>query len=183
MNKSSLTLLACIFPLLSSADPVVTISCDIPKGTSMEYGESSSARVQSAMDKKPVPKPSLIVAKGDGYEERPTFTVNSTKKRLFVTWAESEDELKQRQQAKKVGIPHCCSPNPKSAAEIVMFTPDNISAIEITPPYVVTVYSFFPKLGTMFVSDQGTDVFGKNSSQHAFFATCTYSWGNPKSVP
>jgi len=183
MKKFSLTLLACVFPLLSVADPVVTISCDTPKGSSMEYGESSYARVQSAIDKKPVPKSGLVVNKADGYEERPTFIINSTKKKLIVTWAESEDELNQRKQAKEVGVPYCCSPNPTSEAGVVIFTPDHISAIGITPPYVITVYSFFPKLGTMFVTDQGTDVFGKNSSQHSFFATCTYSWGNPKLVP
>jgi hypothetical protein len=87
MKKFSLTLLACVFPLLSVADPVVTISCDIPKGSSMEYGESSYDRVQSGIDKKPVPKPHLIVHKSDGYEEKTTFIINSTKKKLIVTWA------------------------------------------------------------------------------------------------
>ena len=183
MKKFSLTLLACVFPLLSVADPVVTISCDIPKGSSMEYGESSFDRVQSAIDKKPLPKPHLIANKADGYDERPTFIVDATKRKLLVTWAESEDDLKLRKQAKEVGIPYCCSPNPTSEAEVVIFTADNISAIRVTPPYVITMYSFFPKLGAMFVTDQGTDVFGKNSSQHSFFATCTYFWGNHRMMP
>lgn len=146
MKKFSLTLLVCLFPLLSVANPVVTISCDIPKGSSMEYGESSYARVQSAIDKKPVPKPGLVVNKADGYEERPTFLIDSTKKKLIVTWAESDVELQQRKQAKELGVPYCCSPNPTSEAGVVIFTPDHISAIEITPPHVVTVFRFSQNL-------------------------------------
>lgn len=169
MKKFSLTLLACVFPLLSIAAPVVTISCDIPKGSSMEYGESSYDRVKSAIDKKPVPKPRLIVNKADGYTERPTFIILPTKKKLIVTWE------------KELGSPSGLT-NPTSEAEVVIFTPDHISAIDILPPFVVTMYSFFPKLGTMFVTEQGTDVLGKNSSQRSFFATCTYTWGNRKSI-
>lgn len=178
MKQCQVFLLVCLVSTFSLAEPLVTISCDTPKGSRMEYGESSFDRVQSAIDKKPVPKPRLIGPNADGYDERPTFTIDSTKKKLLVTWAESADELERRKQAKEVGVPYCCSPNPTSEAKIVIFVSDHISALEATPPFAITMYSFFPKLGTVFITTQGLDVFRKNSIQQSFFAACNFSWSN-----
>jgi hypothetical protein len=180
MKKIGLNFLVCLYPLSSLANPFATISCDTPKGSSMEYGVSSYARIQSIIDKKTIPEPSLVVIKDDGYEEKPTFTISSEKKKLIVTWSESEGDLIKRKKAKEKGVPYCCSVNQSSEAEVVIFTPDHITAIEIGSPNFITSYSFFPKLGTMFINNQGIDAFGKNSHQHSFFATCKYYWSKLK---
>lgn len=178
MKQFRVFLLVCLAPSLSFAAPLVTILCDIPKGSQTEYGVSSFERVQAKMDNKPLPKSHLKGPKVSGYEEKPTFIVDSGKKELAVIWSESATELNQKKKAKELGMPYCCSPNPISEAKIVTFTPDHISAIEITQPQAVTMYSFFPKLGTAFITSQGIDVFGMNASQGSFFSTCEFSWNN-----
>ena len=163
-------------PSISLAAPLVTISCDTPKGSRMEYGVSSPERVQAEIGKNPAPKPHLKGPMADGYLTRPTFIVDSTKKKLTVIWSESEADLKQKEESKKLGVPYCCSPPPATDAEVAIFTPDQISALQITVPNDVTVYSFFPKLGTAFITSQGIDAWKKNADVLSFFATCEFSW-------
>jgi hypothetical protein len=60
-----------------------------------------------------------------------------------------------------------------------MFFKQQISAIEVAP-WSVTTYSFFPTLGTAFISQQSMGLGLKNSTQLATFAHCEFSWTNPK---
>jgi hypothetical protein len=48
-------------------------------------------------------------------------------------------------------------------ATVVLFTDDQISAIEVSPWSIMT-YSFFPKLGTAFIGQQGCGA--RNKSKH-----------------
>lgn len=176
MNQFGVFVLASLFPLLSLAEPLVTISCHEPKGSRMEYGVSAREHVQAEKDKKPEPRPHLKGPTEDGYVENPTFIIDSDKKKLTVVWAESAPDAELRKKAKELGVPYCCSPPPAADANIVMFTSDQISALQVNPPNAVTAYSFFPKLGTAFFTTQEHELSGKNSTQMSVFSACEFSW-------
>ena len=57
-----------------------------------------------------------------------------------------------------------------------MFMPDQISALQVAPPNAVTMYSFFPKIGTAFFSTQASELSGKNTKQMSVFSACDFSW-------
>ncbi|MBI1174787.1 MAG: hypothetical protein GC139_05920 [Sideroxydans sp.] len=180
MNQFRAFLLACLVPSFVVAEPLLTISCDTPKGSRMAYGVSIPERVEAEINKKPVPKAHLKGPIADGYLARPTFVVDSAKKKLTVVWSESASDLEQKKKSKELGVPYCCSPPPATSAEIIMFTPEQISALQVTAPYTATVYSFFPKLGTAFITTQGTDLGMNNSEQMSLFSTCEFSWNRPR---
>lgn len=145
----------------------------------MEYGASLHERARAEIDKKPESKPQLRGPIKNGYDMKPTFVVDSDRKRVTVTWAESEADAKARQYAKAKKLPY---PSLLSATEatIILFTSDHIAAIQVHSPTGVTVYSFFPKLGTAFITTQGNQPSGKDTQQSAFFATCSYSWSGSR---
>jgi hypothetical protein len=64
----------------------------------------------------------------------------------------------------------------------VLFTDDQISAIEVDPWSIMT-YSFFPMLGTAFIGQQAAELGTKNTAELATFAHCQFSWANPKDDP
>src|SRR5690349_20324607 len=150
-------------PVLSLAEPIVTISCEAPKGFRMEYGASARERVQAENDHRPEPKPHLKGPMKDAYTSIRTFIVDSGRKRLTIVWSESAADAEHRQRSKELNVPYCCPPPPATDAEIVLFTPDHIAAFQVTSPTGVNLYSFFPKLGTAFVTSQGHEPSGKNT--------------------
>ncbi|MBI3902551.1 MAG: hypothetical protein HY306_06355 [Nitrosomonadales bacterium] len=178
MNQLYIFIIASLITTLSFAEPLVIITCHEPMGSSMEYGVSSFERVQAAIDKKQKPtKSHFKEAIKNGYERKPTFIIGSDKKKATIVWAESAEEAKQRELAKSVNVPYCCSPSPATDANIVMFTPDQISALQVDTG-IVTLYSFFPKLGTVFIASQYTEPSGKNSTQLSTFAECEFAWNS-----
>src|SRR5690349_5415888 len=142
MNRTRAVLVAYLVPVLSLAEPIVTISCDAPKGFRMEYGASARERVQAENDHRPEPKPHFKGPVKDGYKHIPTFIVDSGRKKLTVVWSESAADAEDRQRAKELNVPYCCSPPAATEAEIVLFTPDQIAALQLTSPNGVNLYSF-----------------------------------------
>lgn len=179
MRRFGLILVASLSASPSSGEPLLTIACDEPKGTRMEYGASVQERVRAEIDKKTEPKPQLRGPTKDGYDMRPTFVVDSGKKKLTVTWAESAHDAKLRKDLKAANLPAPSLP-PATEAKIVLFSPDHISALEVISPNAVTVYSFFPKLGSTFFTTQAHELSGKDTRQMSVFSVCQFSWSNSR---
>ncbi|MGB8598259.1 MAG: hypothetical protein WCD07_12840 [Burkholderiales bacterium] len=177
--RFGLLVIAGLFWTPCLAEPLVTIACHEPKGSRMEYGASARERVRAEIDKKSEPKPQLRGPTKDGYDMNPTFVVDSGKKKLTVTWSESASDVKLRKQLKAANLPAPSLP-PTVEADIVLFEPDQISALQVTPPNAVTMYSFFPKLGTAFFTTQAHELSGKNSQQMSVFSACEFSWNRPR---
>ena len=185
----SLILLVVVFllPSIATAHPLLTISCDIPKGSSLEYGVSIPELAQIEGTSAPAPKPHLKGPKANGYTSRPTFVVDSNKKLLTITWSMSDTDVERMKYSKEHGMDFCCGPPPAGDASILLFNSNQISAIQVeslTGGNRVTLYSFFPKLESAFITWQGIDVWGidpnnQNSDQSALFSTCKYSWNAP----
>lgn len=177
MKNICVIIIASLFTSLSYSEPLLTASCSEPMGSSMEYGVSSFERVEAEVDKKSLPKPHFKTNKKDGFPRKPTFIIDSNKKKATIIWAESAADEKLIKQRKSLNLPPCnsCSPPPAVDVEIVMFTPDQITAIEVNYG-AVDLYSLFPKLGTAFISEQHTEPSGKNSTQISTFAECEFVW-------
>ena len=158
----------------ANAEPLLTISCENPDGFSIKYGTTITERIAADQKKQPEPPPTLRGPTKDGYSQKPTFIIDSDRKKLTVIWAESPDDVEVRKLAKQFNIP-AIPPAPSTEAIIVSFMSEQISAIE-AEPWSVKTYSFFPTFGTVFIGEQFFDVAQKNTRQIATFAHCEFSW-------
>lgn len=179
MNHIGAMLVASLFSTACLAGPLVTISCPEPKGFNMEYGASIHESARAELEKKSEPRPELRGPTKDGYLMNPTFVVDSNKKTLTIVWAESASDAKLRKDLKAANLPAPSLPA-AGEADIVLFAPDHISALQVIAPDAVTVYSFFPKLGTAFFTTQSQDRSGNNTRVMSVFSVCTYSWSNSR---
>ena len=150
--------LALLAPLLCSAEPLVTITCDPPKGVSQRYGVTDEDRMKTAHG---VPAPHLIPPEPDGYNSKPIFLVDSSRTKLTMLWS----NLKEGEKATDVPIIH--------------YSLDIITAIQAHPGPngAVFLYTFYPKLGILAWAMQYTPILADGASQSIFFAKCEYSWG------
>jgi len=162
----------------ADAEPLVTISCDKPNGFSIAYGASFFDRVEASQKTQPEPAPALKGPTKDGYSGTPTFVIDSNRQKMTIIWAELREDVELRKKAKELNIPQT-PPPPATEATVVQLFDDQISAIEVEPWSIMT-YSFFPKLGTAFISQQTMDLGFKNTQQMATFAHCEFSWANPR---
>jgi hypothetical protein len=165
------------------AEPLLTISCDIPKGIKIAYGIPISEFLRPDTEKKGPPKAELRVPpqKGtsDGFTARPTFVIDSDKTKVTIVWSEAEGDLAQRAEAKRLGLPEL-PPYPAEQASIVKYAQDQIAALQISPPNSVLLYSFFPQFGIAYISSQGTAFGFKDTRQLAFFSFCSFAGTTPK---
>jgi len=146
----------------SIAEPLVTISCDKPEGSSMTYGISLTARVDAAAKEQPEPtNPTLRGPTSNGYMGKPTFVIDSNRKTITIVWNEMSP------------------PVLASDGVIVQFLPEQISAIQVNP-WSITTFSFFPKMGTAFIAQQSMDLGFHNAMQLSTFAGCEFSWSMPQ---
>jgi hypothetical protein len=172
-HTAAATLLLAPFLVASSfAQPLVTFSCDQPKGYSMRYGVSLSDRTAAKIDKKPEPKPKFTGPTDDGYDERPTFILNVAQRKLAVTWSYTDAVLEIERKVDG-GTPLKSSAPRTYDLEIVTFGPVFISALEVGP-LGTTTYSFFPKLGKAFIADQVLDLGGESASQMTTITSCVF---------
>jgi hypothetical protein len=99
----------------------------------------------------------------DGYGGKPTFVIDSNRRKMTVIWAELPEDAELRKRAKELNLPQI-PPPPASDATIVLFLTEQISAIQVEPGLIMT-YSFFPTIGTAFIGEQfihlGSKVLGK----------------------
>jgi hypothetical protein len=90
------------------------------------------------------------------------FILDSSRTKLTMAWLDRD--------ATAVDLP------------VVGYSPDVVTATEYRLLYFKgsTMYSFYPKLGVMFMSVQYLEVDGQLARQSAMFAKCEFSWsGKP----
>jgi len=157
MRMSFLMLFA---PALCLADPLVTVTCDPPKGVSQHYGVTDEDRMKTAHG---VPAPHLLPSEPDGYGHKPIFIIDSDKKKLTTLWADLPDE-----KAREVPI--------------IRYSPLQITAIDAHPGPngTIIVYTLYPKLGILLWTMQYTPPLTDGASQSIFFSKCEFAWsGTP----
>jgi hypothetical protein len=161
------------------AEPLVTISCEKPEGVSIAYGVSLTDRMNaSANNQSGNIKPSLKGPTKDGYRGKPTFVIDSNKKSITISWTELPEDAQLQKQAKEAGLPQL-PPVPAAEGIVTQFFTEQISAVQVDPWSIMT-FSFFPKLGIAFISQQAIDLASKNTHQAALFAHCEFSWSRPQ---
>jgi hypothetical protein len=171
--------LSLLHPATSIAEPNVTISCDKPEGFNMKYGVSFTEQLEAAKNKLPEPtKPTLTGPTKDGYAGKPTFIIDKNEKDMTVVWSELPDDVKLRQQAKELGLPQM-PPLPATNANVVLFFEEQISAV-LVEAWSIMTFSFFPKLGTVFISQQAMQIGSKRTTQMSVFAHCEFSWSHSR---
>jgi hypothetical protein len=148
----------------SAADPLLTIACEKPKGTRIEYGISPIDRMKAAMDNQSQPTNNVFKQGNDAYVFKPTIIINDTKELATIVW--STDDIKADGP-----------PPPSTEMPIIAFSDDQITAAEIWV-WGATTYSFFPKLGVTFFSEQHPSLGLQSAIQTAFFAHCDFTWSN-----
>jgi hypothetical protein len=161
MHNLPLVGLALLAPLVCSAEPLVTITCDPPKGVSQRYGITDEDRMKTAHG---VPAPHLIPPEPDGYKGKPIFIVDSNKRKLTTLWADAQPNEEARE------VP------------IIKYSPLQITALDAHPGPngAVILYTFYPKLGILLWAMQYTPPLTDAADQSIFFAKCEYSWsGKP----
>jgi hypothetical protein len=112
------------------------------------------------------------------YAGKPTFIIDTNRKDMTVVWSELPDDVKLRQQAKELGLPQM-PPPPAANATIVLFLDEQISAV-LVEPWSIMTFSFFPKLGTVFIGQQYILAGLNRTTQMSVFGHCEFSWTNPR---
>jgi hypothetical protein len=161
----------------ANAEPLVTISCEKPTGFTIAYGVPLTDQADAAAKHQPEPAPALKGPITDGYLAKPTFVVDSDRKKVTIIWVEPPEEVEFRKLATQLNLPQL-PPPPATDATIVSFFKEQISAIEAEPWSIMT-YSFFPTVGKAFIGQQFIDLGSKNIRQLATFAHCEFSWNSP----
>jgi hypothetical protein len=173
------TILAISLSPKAIAEPLVTISCEKPEGVSMAYGVSLTDRMNAlANSQSGKIEPSLKGPTKDGYRGKPTFVIDSNKKTITISWTQFPEDPELQKQAKEAGLPQL-PPVPAAEGTVVQFFTELISAVQVDPWSIMT-FSFFPKLGTAFISQQAISLASKNTHQAALFANCEFSWSRPQ---
>lgn len=157
MKKAVLLLATALIGGPCVAGPLVTIRCDPPKGTSQTFGVTAAEKVQ-AVGGKSQPANHLSSAM-DGMNASPIFIVDEDGKRLTLIWSSTADEAAREIQ-------------------VLNASPLVITALDSHPGFngTVSLYSFYPKLGALFVSQHYLDISGGSAQQAAFFAKCDFVW-------
>ena len=97
--------IASLLSTTSFAEPLVTITCDKPDGFNIAYGISLTDRFNATANSQPEPTtPSLKGPTKDGYLGKPTFAINSNRKKITVIWTELPEDAELRKQAKESSL-------------------------------------------------------------------------------
>ncbi len=156
------------------AEPMMTCTCDQPKGVRTEYGVSLNEYFDAHMEKRPEAKPSFKEPKPDAFINKPTFIVDSGKTKMTVVWSESDEDIKSRKESRKQGLPTVAPSQAAIEMNIVGYDENVITAIE-ERAFGATTYSLFPKLGMVFITSQGLGPNMNNAVQMSTFAFCEFS--------
>jgi hypothetical protein len=176
MNHLLFLIAAGLSSTCAIAAPLLTIACEAPLGSHVQYGSYPSERVQAQGAGLPEPAARLTAPTPDGFTYLPTFVVDSDRTNLRVAWSETPSDAANRARSRSLGVPYCCAPPSSSKARVVLFSSEQISAVEVSRGAATTLYSFFPNLGTAFVSVHQHEPSGKSARQLSLFSSCKYIW-------
>lgn len=163
-----------IFPALSLASPVLTITCHDLKGSTLHYGVPFLERLHAEMNHEKTPGPRVVGPIDDGYDNTLAIVVDSASRRkMTVVWNESAATRKLRAEAKKNGMDMI--PPVVQEARIVSVNPDMIAAVVDGDPQGISLYTFFPKLGTAFLTSHGELPDGTDTVMTSVRGACEFS--------
>lgn len=135
--------------------------------------------MDAASEHRPRPANHLSVAISDGFNSKPTFVVDSSRKKLTLVWADTAGEAATREFAKEHGTE--MKPEPARDVPVIAYSPIVITAMDAHPGKngAVALYSLYPKLGVMFVAQHYLDINAADAVQSAFVAKCEFAWSGP----
>lgn len=155
--RNALAVVGLLAAMPCFAEPLVTIACEAPKGQTQNYGVA-----MAPTQTKPNTPNHLSVAIPDGFNARPTFVVDSSRKKLTLLWSDPKETARE--------VP------------VIAYSPLVITAMDAHPGKngAVLLYSFYPQLGVMFVAQHYLDINAADAVQSAFVAKCEFRWsGTP----
>ena len=152
MSKCDLmSFMTLLIAALAEAKPVLTVTCNSPKGTSVDYGTGQFGTGMKVETNK------------DGYRgDTPVFVIDDAKpNKMLVIWGES----------KTLGP---AAETKATEAIIIHQTANQISAVE---PYEVGawLYTLYPKLGIGYFSRHSHQYSGTVSVGVIFYSLCKFS--------
>lgn len=161
-------------PIRSMASPILTITCHDLKGSSLHYGVPFWQRVDAKVNSKKAPEPHIVGPEDDGYDNTLTIIVDSASPRkMSIVWNESAETQKVRANAKKSGIDMI--PPSVDEAQIISVNRDMFTAMVDGDPQGVRLYTFFPKLGTAFITTHGEIPDGTDTVMTSVRGACEFS--------
>ena len=154
-----------ISPTRSHAGPLITSTCSVPKGFTRDTLAGGRYHYEQSEDNQ-LSTDSL----------RPiTIVIDSDKKRLLIVWTGPTNVEALAQQA---GVQ--IAPARSQELRVSRFAADTITAIDVRETGGVSVYSLFPKLGVLLISEQYSDgTWTPNvdwARQSMFVAKCSVRW-------
>jgi hypothetical protein len=177
MNRIAVTfgMVACIYlPVGAHAHPILTITCHDLKGSTLHYGVPFWERVHAKTNNEKAPEPHIVGPKDDGYDNTLTIVVDSaSRSKMTIVWNESPATQKVRADAKKNGIDMI--PPSVEEAQIVSVNRDMFSAMVEGDPQGISLYTFFPKLGTAFITNHSEIPDGTDTVMTAVRGACEFS--------
>jgi hypothetical protein len=161
--RKVLIAVALLAPLACFAEPLVTITCESLLGQGQKYGVIPAEAMKAASERKSPPANHLTAPIEDGIYGKPTFILDTSRKKLTLVWADPP-------------------PGPAREALVMAYSPVVITAVDAHPgPNGATwLYSFYPKLGVVFAAQHYMNIDGSYAAQSALFAKCKFLWsGTP----
>jgi hypothetical protein len=149
-----------VSPLACYASPLVTIHCEVPKGITQRLTQSA--------------KENGAAAEQDGFNAQVTFVVDSSRTKATQLWTETAGEKALKHYGWKA----------EAAREIPVasFSPEMIVVFSAHAGRNdgAELWTFYPSLGAVFMTQEYLTVDGATASQSAFFAKCEFSWSAPQ---
>jgi hypothetical protein len=105
MRKGLFTASLLVLSSVCFSAPLVTITCQMPKGIGQDYGPTMWARIQADTAHKPPPSKDSFGTHDAQLGVAETFIIDSNKKRVTRLWVDSLEDKKLREEAKTHGIP------------------------------------------------------------------------------
>src|SRR5689334_6602639 len=172
MKRSYALASAVLLATAANADPLLTISCDPPKGTTVAYGVNGTEYAESEVKHVPPPRPALRGPEPDGFSARFSLVVSPTGHEATVVWEDPNGKEE----------PH------SESGTVLTLSEDRITIVTPQMPYAsvlsaspIRIFSFFPKFGSAFLAQQSWDLY-HDTRQMALATRCRFS-GDLKRLP
>ena len=175
MNHLGLLVLLAV-SLDAASAPVVTITCHEPLGQRRTYGVQLNER-----NLNPSVNPHFVMSE-DGYTgTHPIFIIDSANQKIMTfVWGDTILAEPGKKAARDLGV--TVPATSAKEATLIKFERDEIIALYSTgtPGSGLSMFSFFPKLGIGYFSDQWYNPIFDWAEQRSLSAQCEFSWADGK---